>query len=1275
MNATTRLPRFRHVTRSLSVLLMSLVASIPLAALASPDSMGSDVESTDAVRASTSTTSNTAAPAPDGSSEQTAAASCWEIVQNDPSAQSGVYWLVTPALGAPQQFYCDQETDGGGWVLVGRGREHWTQSNEGRLTSSDVAQTPSGTSAFSPAQLPADTIDGLLNDGRVDALAEGVRLRRAESTDGSSWQEVRFRYGTAREGWSWQFSGLQSVNSWSIGSSSGSSGTTGSFGNNNTYGRVDTAVNGTRGWARGFSYGASARGSSSASSYVWASSSTNGYPRPFTQVYLRPRLIAEDIFTAVPDEGLPESTRVATAESYPLPTPWGVSGLGASGSGELNTEVSAFAESEGVMYVGGNFRYVQRDASGSDRVEQSYLAAFDVATGEWISTFRPQLDNQVKALAVLPDGRLAVGGSFGSVAGEPSPAFAVLDPTTGTPDTAVATEIINYTGGVPPVIRTMDVGNGYLYIGGRFTHLTGSGVTSEVYQRNIGRLDATTLAPAPGWDPMLDGTVVSLDASEQGDRVYAAGYFGLSRWTEETPRAGAFTTSDATVIPWSVDFSNTDGGRLGYQQAVKEIGNKVWLGGSEHMLFSYDRSTMAEASTNITQNGGDFQAIAPYGSDRVAAGCHCSENVYQGARKWPSISGFSRVEHIDQVGIWQSSDGAYAPEYSPQVSLRSGYGAWAIQEASDGALWVGGDYTHARKPNTQNQWTGAFVRFAAADAEAPAAPGGLSATSSGDVDQLSWDAVSGASYEVLREDRVVASTTGTSMQLPALDGDTRYFVRAVDQASNRSATTPVAVAEEVDPNTVPTTVVSTGGEWTYHFDATAPDAAWNDVDFDDSTWNTGTAPLGWGHSDLGTQLPTTGTRPLTAYYRRAFTIEDATKVAALEITTRADDGIVLYVNGTEVGRTNMPEGTIGHGTYATAAPSATTALANPVTLTVPGSLLTTGNNIITAEVHSNYRNTPSTSFDLEATTTPGQQPTRVGIASESSALLEQPETYGEKPSAEPGTKGGDSKDPSPARDSEESAPEEEKSERSASPDDDEPETPQEDAEGPTDGSAPTKAAPSAPQEDDTSADDTVCTVEAVSESGADREQATENDAPEEPRSEDVDDVIAFGSDWAIACGAVAPDWAEPDFDDSAWDRAETAVGWGPSDTPLATVLRPEGDALGTVYLRHTFEVDDPAEVHALELTLPAQDGLVLHVNGVEVDLEDTTELAEATDGAELADGTASSADDAEGTRTIRLPANLLVEGGNTIAVETDLSAASEVTKSFDAQGTLVREAR
>lgn len=923
-----------------------------------------------------STTSTAAQPtalivAPLGQSQETAAASCWEIKQSLPNSPSGVYWLNTPKLGAPQQFYCDQETDGGGWVLIGRGRENWLQGNVGRLTPRDIWENPTGSEAFSPAQLSTDVVTGLLNGGRVDALQEGVRLRRAQNVAGTAWQETRFKYGTARAAWSWQFAGVQSVSSYSFNGVTGNGGTTGSFGRDNTYQRVDTNVDGgARGWSRGFSFGSSARGNPAATSYVWQTTTSAGYPRPFTQVFLRPRLMSATVFAApIPDAGLAAVTVPDTASSYAQVNSWGVSGLGAGGTGELNTEVSDFVEINGIMYVGGNFRYVQRSASGTGQVEQSYLAAFNASTGEWISTFRPVLNNQVKTLAALPDGRLAIGGAFDTVNGVSAPAFAVLNPSSGTIDPAVTTKIINYTGGTAPLLRSMDVQDGYLYIGGRFTHATGSGVTREVYMRNIGRLNVSTLAP-DSWNPLLDGTVVSVDASSRGDRVYAAGYFGLSNWDTVTERAGAFRVGDATVVPWTPLFSNRDNGRTGYQQAVREVGNRVWLGGSEHSLFSYNRDTMALDTTNIAQNGGDFQAINTWNGS-IVAGCHCSENIYQGASTWPTPMNFYRVEHIDQAGFWNAADGAFSADFNPQITMRTGYGVWAIEQGTDGTLWLGGDLTHVRQADATNRWTGGFARFASRDSVAPQTPTGLSASRVDGTDTLTWDAVEGASYEVLRNNRTIATSTLTSYSVPSDGAGTRYFVRAIDPTGNRSASTavaiPVAIAQPVD-------VLPAGSEWSYSFSSSAPADGWQQPGADVSSWKRGLAPLGWGQQTLGTTLTTDGTKPITSYYQRTFDVQDASGVESMTLSTRADDGIAVYVNGTEVGRSNLPTGALGFNTYALSAVSAANAVANVVTFNVPGWLLQSGSNTVTAEVHSNYRSTPSHSFELTGVLTLGAQP-------------------------------------------------------------------------------------------------------------------------------------------------------------------------------------------------------------------------------------------------------------------------------------------------------------
>jgi len=74
---------------------------------------------------------------------------------------------------------------------------------------------------------------------------------------------------------------------------------------------------------------------------------------------------------------------------------------------------------------------------------------------------------------------------------------------------------------------------------------------------------------------------------------------------------------------------------------------------------------------------------------------------------------------------------------------------------------------------------------------------------------LSWtastDTVGTPKYEVLRNDRVIAGAYGTTSYTdPYGSSEDRYFVRAVDAAGNRSASTPVLAPKDAAAPTVPT---------------------------------------------------------------------------------------------------------------------------------------------------------------------------------------------------------------------------------------------------------------------------------------------------------------------------------------------------------------------------------------------------------------------------------------------------------------------------------------
>ncbi|MBK7822196.1 MAG: PKD domain-containing protein [Tessaracoccus sp.] len=729
----------------------------------------------------------------DGSTSELAAASCFEIKQNNPDAPDGAYWLLTPKLQTPQQFFCDQTTDGGGWVLVGKGRNDWQSYYHGQGEPSALLtrnRTPSG---FSTVQLSSNTIDGLLDGRNVKDLGNAVRIVRARNDTGTQWQNVRFAMPN-RDRWSWAFGATHPITMASFDGSGSGTGTSTSFGTNSNWNRVLFEFSSRQGWRAGFGYGTGAAGGSSSDTSFLYSITGNG-SLPYAELYVRPTLVSTDLhFPAIPDTGTSAIAQRAMASSWAARTPWGVTGNLNGRVAEGNQPAQAFAQIGNVVYVGGNYTTVQRGSSpGSNVAPRAGLAAFNATTGEFISSFSATFNNQVKALVALPNGKLLAGGEFTTVNGEPALGTALLDPATGARDTSWDLSIENrLTSGVM-MVRSLSLAGDYVYLGGAFTHLSGGGA-NNVYARHGARVNWTTGQPDRTFNPAFDGTVVSVDASDDGSRYYAAGYFTMTAGGAANKAAAIQAVAGAPLVaPWNTVWSNGD--RSGYQQAILDAGPRVYVGGSEHSIFGYDPATLARRSGSITLgSGGDFQALAE-GSGVVYGGCHCGSWSYQDAYLWPTpAAGWTQADKIQFVGAWDAETGDYIPSFSPPFLNSSNAGAWGLFVGNDGALWAGGDFTGSRISQTSSQWNGGFVKFDATDSTPPGVPGNLrvASTTASSV-TLAWNSVAGAaSYQVLRDDRAVGISTTTSLQVP-LNGAQRYFVRAVDAAGNLGASTPVLV--------------------------------------------------------------------------------------------------------------------------------------------------------------------------------------------------------------------------------------------------------------------------------------------------------------------------------------------------------------------------------------------------------------------------------------------------------------------------------------------------
>jgi hypothetical protein len=150
--------------------------------------------------------------------------------------------------------------------------------------------------------------------------------------------------------------------------------------------------------------------------------------------------------------------------------------------------------------------------------------------------------------------------------------------------------------------------------------------------------------------------------------------------------------------------------------------------------------------------------------------------------------------------------------------------------------------------------------------------------------------------------------------------------------------------------------------WKFSDHGGISDETWMNPNFDDNAWESAQGQFGYGDGDekkVVSYGTSSSNKHITTYFRKQISVQSLTSIDQVFGSVTFDDGVVIYLNGHEIVRQNMPLGVISSATLATAGSE------NKVyAFTVDKSLLVQGTNTIAVEVHQVEPSSSDLSFDM-----------------------------------------------------------------------------------------------------------------------------------------------------------------------------------------------------------------------------------------------------------------------------------------------------------------------
>jgi hypothetical protein len=249
-------------------------------------------------------------------------------------------------------------------------------------------------------------------------------------------------------------------------------------------------------------------------------------------------------------------------------------------------------------------------------------------------------------------------------------------------------------------------------------------------------------------------------------------------------------------------------------------------------------------------------------------------------------------------------------------------------------------------------------------------------------------------------------TTLLELRVGEKSSDTTEAISSSEDLEKVKTSEVLTEAEDVLETKLPARPIQTqverviGSKWKYNDSGRNLGTEWREVDFDDADWDSGNAPLGYGYDNIATVIefgPNEKRKHITSYFRAEFEVtKDLGETDSLA-SLWCDDGAIIYLNGKEVIRYNMPVGDLG---FRELSLEMTSGQEKSIftNYSIDSKDIKKGRNVLAAEVHKRAGISSDLIFDLRFILT--SKPSRKDITKEdqeaSSSLLPNTETLSAK---------------------------------------------------------------------------------------------------------------------------------------------------------------------------------------------------------------------------------------------------------------------------------------